>query len=193
MSDTGYTRSQERPSPKANGGGADDPPAILFKPTPFVWRDPKEIKRRSWLYVRHYQRGYVGVTVGRRDYGKTARVIVEMLSMVTGRDLLDIGKDMMPDRPQRCWYIGEDPREEIERRIVAACAHYKIDKEEIGDRLRSWHSIRIGYRTFWKKLRVFATGSRRSMRLRKHSTICRPHQGMTSKFIARSTLEQECK
>ena len=30
---------------------------------------------------------------------------------------------------------GEDPREEIERRIVAACAYYGITEDDIGGRL----------------------------------------------------------
>jgi RecA-family ATPase len=98
-----------------------------------VWRDPSEIKRRDWLYATHYIRKFVGCTIGRRGHGKTTRAIAEMLSMVTGRDLLKTGK--MPDQKLRVWYIGEDPREEIERRIIAACAHYGIRPDEIEGRL----------------------------------------------------------
>jgi hypothetical protein len=77
----------------------------------------------------------VTATVGKRGAGKSNRAIVEMLSMITKRDLLDTKS--MPDRAQRVWYIGEDTYDEIERRIVAACLHYKITPEEIGDRLVS--------------------------------------------------------
>jgi hypothetical protein len=72
-------------------------------------------------------------TIGKRGGGKTNRAIVEMLSMAVGRDLLGTGN--IPDRPQRVWYIGEDTRDEIERRIVAACAHYGIKAEQIADRI----------------------------------------------------------
>jgi hypothetical protein len=42
----------------------------------------------------------------------------------------------MPPRQIRTWYWnGEDPLEEIERRIAAACLHYGIAAEDIGDRL----------------------------------------------------------
>ena len=34
------------------------------------------------------------------------------------------------------WYWnGEDPREEIERRVVATCSHYCVGADDIGDRL----------------------------------------------------------
>jgi hypothetical protein len=105
------------------------PPAILFKPTPFVWRAPELIKRREWLFAQHYIRKYVTATIGRRGGGKTTRAIAEMLSMATGRDLLQ-GGQLMSDR-LRVWYIGEDTHEEIERRIVAACVHHNIKPDDI--------------------------------------------------------------
>jgi RecA-family ATPase len=52
--------------------------------------------------------------------------------MVTGRNLL--GHDV--PAKMRVWYWnGEDPKEEIERRIAAICLHYGIKPEDIGDRL----------------------------------------------------------
>lgn len=70
-----------------------------IKSTTWVWRDPADIKPRKWLCAKHYIRGSVTATVGRRGGGKTNRAIVEMLSMVTGRDLLGTGD--MPDQKQR--------------------------------------------------------------------------------------------
>ena len=50
-----------------------------------------------------------------------------------------IGYDLLRDRPidpLRVWYINlEDPFDESERRIVAACKHYNKSAEDIGDRL----------------------------------------------------------
>jgi hypothetical protein len=103
------------------------------KSTVWTWRDPAQIQRRKWLQGTHYIRGALTCTVGKRGGGKSNRAIIEMISMVTGRDLLNTGN--MPDRPQRCWYIGEDPRDEIERRVVAICAFYGITPDDIGDRL----------------------------------------------------------
>jgi hypothetical protein len=119
---------KEEPRAQAKPNGP-----TTIKSTTWVWRDPTEIKPRKWLCAKHYIRGSVTATVGRRGGGKTNRAIIEMLSMLTGRDLLGTGD--MPDQKQRVWYIGEDTREEIEMRIVAACAFYGIKPEEIGDRL----------------------------------------------------------
>jgi hypothetical protein len=110
-------------------------PALPFEPIPFTWRDPEHIKRRPWLYAKHYIRGYVSVTIGRRGNGKTTRAIAEILSMVTGRDLLNVGSPNVPEKPLQVWYIGEDTRDEIERRIVAACVHYGITEQDISGRL----------------------------------------------------------
>ena len=71
-------------------------------------------------------------TVAPGGIGKTSLTIVNVMAMVSGRNL--IGDK--PHRPMRVWYWnGEDPREEIERRIAATCIHYKIGPDDIGDRL----------------------------------------------------------
>lgn len=111
-------------------GEQDVPPKI--KATPFFWRDPAQIPRRQWLYGRHYIRRFPTATVAPGGLGKTSLIIVEALAMVTGRPLLGVA---VPE-PLRVWlWNGEDPREEIERRVAAACRHYGITPEEIGDRL----------------------------------------------------------
>lgn len=52
--------------------------------------------------------------------------------MASGRNLLGD----KPSAPLRVWYWnGEDPREEIERRVAAICLHYRIAPEEIAGRL----------------------------------------------------------
>ena len=53
--------------------------------------------------------------------------------MAIGRDLLDGGN---PIRRLRVWYWnGEDPKDEIQRRIAAICSHYKIDQKDLEGRL----------------------------------------------------------
>jgi hypothetical protein len=111
--------------------GIEAPP-LRIQATPFVWRAPNTIPRRRWLYGRHYIRRYPTATVAPGGLGKTSLVLVEILAMVTGRPLLGVP---VPER-LRCWYWnGEDPLEEVERRILAACLHYGIGPEDIGDRL----------------------------------------------------------
>jgi hypothetical protein len=122
------------PAGTENGKAPPEQPApVAIKATTWKWRDPADIGRRAWLHGTHYIRGSVTCTVGKRGGGKTNRALAEAISMVTKRDLLETGS--MPERPQRVWYIGEDPRDEIERRIVAICDFYGIKADEIGDRL----------------------------------------------------------
>jgi hypothetical protein len=104
----------------------------IIKASPFPWQDPKTIPRREWLYGRHYIRKYLSTTVAPGGVGKSALLTVEILAMVTGKNLLG----ECPVSPLRVWYWnGEDPLDELQRRFAAACLHYVISPEDIGDRL----------------------------------------------------------
>ena len=103
-----------------------------IRATPFMLPDPRSIPSRRWLYGRHYIRRFTTATIAPGGLGKTSLVLVEALAMVTGKPLLGI----QVAEPLRVWvWNGEDPREEVERRLAAACAHYGITAEDIGDRL----------------------------------------------------------
>lgn len=103
-----------------------------IKATPFVLMDPRTIPTRQWLYGRHYVRRFVSTTVAPGGLGKSSLSIVEALSMVTARDLLGV---RVRD-PIRVWlWNGEDPRDELDRRIAAACLHYEVTAGDIADRL----------------------------------------------------------
>jgi hypothetical protein len=105
---------------------ADKPPPIKAKP--FVLRDPKSLPKRQWLYGHHLIRKFGSATFAPSGSGKTNTFIVEALAMVTGRPLLGI----LPPRRVRVWmWNGEDPYDELERRVGAACLHYGITPEEI--------------------------------------------------------------
>jgi hypothetical protein len=99
-----------------------------FTPTPFKWRDPATFPRRDFVYGRHYVRGFLSVTVAPTKVGKSSLCLVEAVAMAAGRNLLGVE----PIRPMRVWYWnGEDPREELERRVLAICLRYNIDRSEI--------------------------------------------------------------
>lgn len=101
-------------------------------PSPFALRDAKLIPPRQWLYGTHLIRGFVSLTVAPGGLGKSSMVLVEALAMTTARDLLGI----QPRGASRVWvWNGEDPKEELERRIAAACIHYGINADQLGDRL----------------------------------------------------------
>jgi len=109
---------------------SDSPGRI--QPTAFSLRPASEIPPRQWLFGQHLIRGFLSLTVAPGGLGKSSMVLVEALAMATGKPLLGDA----PPKPLRVWvWNGEDPREEIERRIAAACLHYLIEPDDIADRL----------------------------------------------------------
>lgn len=114
----------------ADGEKPEQKPGI--EPTAYEWIDPWLIPRREWIYGRHLIRKFVSATVSPGGLGKSSLEIVDALAMVTGRDLVGA----KPTDKFRVWlWNGEDPREELQRRVAATCLHYGISKEDLGDRL----------------------------------------------------------
>jgi hypothetical protein len=107
-------------------------PSFEINLAPFQWRDPSEIDPRCWLYDGYLIRKYVSGTISPGGVGKSALKLVEAVSMATGRGLLN-GKSFEPLRV--FYWNGEDPEEETVRRLAAICKHYRISKEDLGDRL----------------------------------------------------------
>jgi hypothetical protein len=88
---------------------------------PFRPFDVAKLPPRSWLYGKHYQRRTVSLTAGPGGMGKTSNDMVEAIAMVTGRNLLG----EQPEERLRVWFHnGEDPRDEIDRRLAAICQHF---------------------------------------------------------------------
>lgn len=108
------------------------PPESPFRITPYVFKDPTTLPRREFAYGTHYIRKYVSVTVSPGGLGKTSNSIVEALSMVSGKALTGT----KPPGRMRCWlFNAEDPRDEMERRIQAACIHYRLKPADIDGHL----------------------------------------------------------
>ena len=113
------------------------PPESAFHATPFAWTDPKTIPIREFAFGQHYIRKYVSVTVSPGGLGKTSNSIVEALAMVSGKPLMGTAP-MINGKPARLnvWlFNAEDPRDEMMRRIMAACVHYGLKPEDIDGRL----------------------------------------------------------
>ncbi|MEM7695293.1 MAG: bifunctional DNA primase/polymerase [Pseudomonadota bacterium] len=89
-----------------------------------------DMSAREFLYGRHLQRGKVTVTVAPGGVGKSALTnAAEALAMVTGRKLLH---DAVP-APLRVWvYNLEEDRDEMNRRLEAACQHFGIEGDVEG-------------------------------------------------------------
>jgi hypothetical protein len=124
--------AQDEPSPQQ--------PRILA--TAHEWRDPLFIPRRNWLFRRHYIRGFVSATIAPGGIGKSSEALVETIAMVTGMAFLG---ETPTTGPLRVWYYGEDPQDELDRRIAAICQHYGIQKDDLGDRLfkNSIHDLQL--------------------------------------------------
>src|SRR5262245_44453719 len=119
-------------APSSYMAGMSGPSEQSLRATRFVYRPPETLPRRQWLYGGQYIRRFVGGTVASGGMGKSALVLVESIAMVTGRDLLG----HRPRGKLRVWYInGEDPRDEIDRRIGGILLRYGIAREEIEGRL----------------------------------------------------------
>ncbi|MGM0583862.1 MAG: AAA family ATPase [Pseudomonadota bacterium] len=138
-----------RTTAKALARNASDPrPENFFEPLaeaapsdaaplrlpPFVWRDPAAMPPRDVLYPG-VVRGYVFATFAPGGAAKSSVLIVESLAMASGRPLLGD----KPSRPLRvAIFNGEDPREEIEKRILAAAMYHDVNPAEIEGRLFVW-------------------------------------------------------
>ena len=112
-----------------------EPPAparFTFGPA-YVPRNPSAIPPREWLYGGHYIRQFITATVAPGGVGKSSLALIEALDMATGRGLLT-GKPA-PVKHRVIYWNGEDPLVETERRVAAACLHFGITAEELGDRL----------------------------------------------------------
>lgn len=112
--------------------GEINSPTSSFEPTEFEWIDPVKIPRREWLYGRHLIRKFVSATISPGGIGKSSLEIVDALAMATGKNL--IGAE--PAGKLKVWvWNGEDPRDELQRRVAAACLHYGITRDEIKGQL----------------------------------------------------------
>ena len=109
----------------------------------WTYQEPRTIPPRDFLYGTHIVRRFASMTVAPSKVGKSSLATVDILAMVTGRTLLP---RMKPKGTLRVWYLnGEDPLEELQRRIAAAMLKYGITAEDVGDRLflNSGRSLRL--------------------------------------------------
>jgi RecA-family ATPase len=130
-----YVRSYgaKREAGNSAGGASAQAKAGTSKPRvlelqPFVAFDVAKLPPRSWLYGRHYQRRTVSLTAGPGGMGKSSLDMVEAIAMAACRNLLG----EQPEERLRVWlHNGEDPRDEIDRRLAAICQHNKIPMKEL--------------------------------------------------------------
>ena len=100
--------------------------------TPFTWIDPASIPPREWIYGRHYVRRFVTTTVAPGGVGKSMLSIAEALAIATGKPLLGVS----PDERANVWiWNGEDPIDELNRRVMATAQRYQLTRQDVEGRL----------------------------------------------------------
>jgi hypothetical protein len=100
----------------------------------FVPRDPSSHKPRRWLYNKHYIRQFLSITAAPGGLGKSSLDLVDAVAMVTGKALLGV----RPNRDKQfrvLYWNGEDPLDEIERKVLAILKHYELTADDLGNRL----------------------------------------------------------
>jgi hypothetical protein len=91
------------------------------------------LRRYDWLLGRHLLRHEVAGSAAMGGTGKSSLSVVEALAMASGKKLT---YDDVPSEPLRVVLVNlEDTRNTMDKRIAAAMKHYKLTREDIGDRL----------------------------------------------------------
>jgi hypothetical protein len=121
---------EKAPKPEAAAAGQSQSSPISANA--FVLPDEAAIPPRQWVYGYHLIRRFVSATIAPGGVGKSSLVMTEALAMATGKPLLGTPVE----QPLKVWvWCLEDPREELERRIVAIAKKYGITNQDIGGRL----------------------------------------------------------
>lgn len=115
------------------GGERQGEGPALMTATPYDWTVASAIAPREAVGPgRHYFRRHTCGTIGAGASAKTSLVLLDAVSAAAGRDLIT-GATMSR---RRVWvWNGEDPLEELQRRIQAIALHYGLTPDDLGDRL----------------------------------------------------------
>jgi hypothetical protein len=107
-------------------------PTPLLAFTPYTRIDPRCIPPRRFLYGRHYIRQFLSTDISPGGVGKSSLVIAEALAMASHKSLLG---SLPTERIKVAYWNGEDPIEELQRRIESTALHYGIEPQETAGRM----------------------------------------------------------
>ena len=93
--------------------------------------EEKLIPKREWLLGTWFLKKFMTVTVAPGGTGKSNLSIIEGMALATGREL---SGDHVHEKGNVWLHNGEDPIDEIERRVAAACKVHKIKQHELKGR-----------------------------------------------------------
>lgn len=112
--------------------GSGSPQRSGFFFTPYTSRDPKTVPPRAWLYKPGYIRQFTTGTLSHGGVGKSTLLTAEALAMASGKPLL--GTTPI-DRLRVAIWNGEDPVDELVRKVEAARKYYALKPEDVDGRL----------------------------------------------------------
>lgn len=106
----------------------DDDPANRFEPENAASLLAEPIEPRGWLLATLICRRFVTVLAAFGGAGKTTLLFTWALSLATGRPLIGLH---VHHRARVLLVTLEDGREELKRRLKAACIHHGVDPAEL--------------------------------------------------------------
>lgn len=107
----------------------EKPPPTIVSPSPYEWIELEDIPPRPWIYGQDYCRGVMTLTIAPGGLGKSTLCLTEAIAMASGRNLVAPCMDL---ERGRAWYFNlEDPKQELQRKIAAACRHHGLNKEDL--------------------------------------------------------------
>ena len=123
-------REGGKANPAPDGPEATDTLDIGLLPSDI---DTLVIPPRPWVIHPRLLGGTITVTAGPPGVGKSAFEIASLLSVATGRPLLE--EAILRSGP--VWYYNnEETKEELLRRLLAACKHHGIPPSSVRDRFQ---------------------------------------------------------
>jgi len=93
---------------------------------------PNEIPPRQWLYGTQLLRGFVTVLVAPGGTGKSTYAMVVAVALASGKKLL--GEHIFAQVRTAILNL-EDPMDELDRRMAAIMLRYRLEREELNDRI----------------------------------------------------------
>lgn len=121
-----------RAADEGAGSGKSEAPKGEFSIPQFLGCDAASVPPRQFLYDKHFISKFTSATFSPGGLGKSSLLTTEILAMVTGYALLGV----KPVRRLRvAYWNGEDPIDEVRRRIIATMKLFGLTMADIEDRL----------------------------------------------------------
>jgi hypothetical protein len=110
---------------------ASTPNQVRFSVSPVDYKSLFKVPRREKLYGSHLVAGYLSVIVAPGGMGKSSLLLAEAVDMASGGKVFGRTQQSVAV----LYWNGEDPFDELQRRVAAICKVYNITEEDLGSRL----------------------------------------------------------